>query len=134
MNTQHDVKDLIKTGIIILLTLWIFGSFCPLEKIVGIPCPGCNMFTAMYYLLIKFDYKMALYYHPLVIFCLLYMIILAVVFIIKGTIDLKIIKYLSVIAITLLLIVYIYRMINIFPEYPMTYNEKSFLNQLLKMF
>lgn len=41
------------------------GPNCLVKRTIGIPCPGCGMTRAVYYLSL-FDFKQALYFHPLV--------------------------------------------------------------------
>jgi len=45
MKKKHDM---ILLGIALLVVLILFGAYCPMEEIIGIPCPGCNMLTALY--------------------------------------------------------------------------------------
>ena len=47
-------KKIIKvTGVVFVLLLFLLfiGVYCPIQKIFGIPCPGCNMTTSLYYLI-----------------------------------------------------------------------------------
>ena len=46
MKKKHDM---ILLGIVLLVVLILFGAYCPMEEIIGIPCPGCNMLTALYW-------------------------------------------------------------------------------------
>lgn len=62
----------LKFDIIALFVLagWVFllyklGIPCLVQKLTGIPCPGCGMTRAALCLL-RFDISGALYYHPLV--------------------------------------------------------------------
>ncbi|MFR5527306.1 MAG: hypothetical protein ACLTJG_20695 [[Clostridium] innocuum] len=41
---SRDIKNALGIGVILFLVLFVFGSFCPIERIFGIPCPGCNCF------------------------------------------------------------------------------------------
>lgn len=106
---------------------------CPIEYIIGIPCPGCNMTTALYYLLIKHNLKLALFYHPLVIVCVIYFLILLFSVIKYKKLDNKISKVITWIGVILLIIVYVYRMCTVFPNYPMVINKDGLLIKLLNL-
>ena len=58
MKKKHDM---ILLGIALLVVLILFGAYCPMEEIIGIPCPGCNMLTALYWLS-KGNMEMASFY------------------------------------------------------------------------
>lgn len=130
---KHSSK--IKAFILILIAGVLVFNFweCPLQSFCGIPCPGCNMTTALYYVL-HLDFNTAFYYHPLV-FILLFGVIIELFLYIKyknfTNIYSKIIFYVFVI---LLILVYIIRMIIIFPSSPMVYVEDNFIRNLFTLF
>lgn len=99
-------------GIIGLLFNFIFKrSGCLFLNITGIPCPSCGM-TRAYVSLFKGDLSQAFYYHPL------FLMPIAVIFITQDRImaNKKLFNGLIVSLIILLFIVYIIRMILLFPE------------------
>ena len=62
-------KKIIKvTGVVFVLLLFLLfiGVYCPIQKIFGIPCPGCNMTTSLYYL-IQGNLKASMFYHAMLI-------------------------------------------------------------------
>lgn len=106
---------------------------CPLQKICGIPCPGCNMTTALYYVL-QGNFKTALYYHPLVFVLIVFAIIEGILYVKYKNFTNKMSKGIVYIFIVLLLIVYMIRMFTIFPSYPMAYVEDNFLRKIFTLF
>lgn len=61
------VKDWIELSSIIILVYWIFdivGIGCPIKYLTGISCAGCGM-TRAWLSVLKLDFSMAFYYHPL---------------------------------------------------------------------
>ena len=77
---SRDIKNALGIGVILFLVLFVFGSFCPMERIFGIPCPGCNMFSAIYWLW-KGNLSAAWYFHPAVFLLLPYAAVCAVLFV-----------------------------------------------------
>lgn len=122
-------------GCIILLAVIIMDNWCPLENIIGIPCPGCNMFTALYWLLYRGSMTYANAYHPMVIPFLIYFIVCLLLYLkYKATIlDQKAFKLVTIVFIVLFIGVYLYRMMMVFPNSPMVYNEDSLLNRLFHL-
>ena len=59
--------------ILILVIIALLVMECPIQTMIGIPCPGCMMTTAFYYF-IQFDFKSAYYFNP-AIYLLLIMFI-----------------------------------------------------------
>ena len=53
-------------GIVLILFLLLLFYKCPFQFMTGLPCPGCNMKTSLYYLL-KGNIQLSLYYHALLI-------------------------------------------------------------------
>lgn len=113
---------------IFLLLFAIIFVPCPVEKIFGIPCPGCMMTTAFYYL-IQLDFQAAFYFNP-VIYLLLIMVLPLAVSYRKNK---KIFQKLLILTVTVWLGVYIYRMIHVFPNYPMPYVEKNLLSEIINI-
>lgn len=100
---------------------------CPFERIIGIPCPGCMMTTAAYYLL-RLDFEKAFYFNP-VIYLLVVMSIPLIYTYFKNR---KWFRRLLTLTLAIWLGIYIYRMITIFPDYPMPYVEDNLIARILK--
>lgn len=113
-------KYLIGAAIIILLLFYR----CPFQFITGLPCPGCNMKTSLYYLL-HGNIELSLYYHAL---CILTIILLSLAFLCRK--NKRIVKLILIIWCLSLVLYYVLRMIYIFPEAPMNYYDKSLLGGL----
>ena len=116
--TSQKIK---KLGIVVLLFLLLFFYKCPFQTITGIPCPGCNMTTSLYYLL-HANLKLSFYYHALLLPTMLTFILC--VYFRKNE---KIIKILLTIWCILMITYYIYRMIMYFPNSPMVYDKNSLI-------
>lgn len=118
------------------IVLFFIGNVCPIEHIVGIPCPGCNMFSACYWLLIKGNIAIAQYYHPAVLPFLLYCGIVGIVYCFhkENFTQSRIFKISSVLFLCVFIGVYVYRMYTIFPDIPMGFNEQAFLPRLFHRF
>ena len=119
-----------KLGIVcfVLFLIFVLGYTCPFQKLTGLPCPGCNMTTSLYYLL-HGNLKVSLYYHALLIptmfiglLCLYY----------RN--NQKILTYILIFWCILMIGSYIYRMITIFPNSPMVYDTHSVLSTLVRFF
>lgn len=124
---MRKYRSLFGLGLAIFILLFFVGNYCPLENIVGIPCPGCNMFTALYYLFLKGDIASAQYYHPAFMPFLVYSIACFLLYI-KYKQEMgnkRIFKVLSVLFLIVFLGVYAYRMLCVFPNAPMQLNENA---------
>lgn len=111
-------------AVLLLLCLVLFFYHCPVRMITGFPCPGCNFTTAFSYLL-KGDLQTSLALHALVIPTFFFWTAAAA----AGK------KYRNQILLIwgiVFLLYYIYRMIFIFPNYPLMPNENSILFRLLR--
>ena len=113
-------------GIILLLIL--FSWHCPVQTFFGIPCPGCNMTTALYYFL-KGNIKASLYYHAMLLPTMMYGLLL-----ILFRKHKKALQILTWIWILIMMGYYIYRMIMIFPSAPMVYDENCILKRVSEIF
>lgn len=122
-------RDLIILALAICIMLFTIGSYCPIEHIFGIPCPGCNMFTALYWLFIKGDISTAQYFHPAVFPFLLYVVFVGALFIRyrDRVVSTSLFRIASIVFIVILLGVYVYRMIAIFPNPPMQFNHDALI-------
>lgn len=108
-------------GIVLILFLLLLFYKCPIQTLTGLPCPGCNMKTSLYYLL-HFKFSLSLYYHALLIPTIV--VFVWIVFNYKNHEQTK--KLLMIWAI-LMIIYYIYRMIVYFPNNPMMYSKENLI-------
>lgn len=131
-QATNKLKKVITVIVLIIAVFFLYETWCPLERIFGIPCPGCNMLSALYHLL-HGDIQVALFFHPLVIIFCMYVLTEGIMYLKFRTLNTKAAYYLRGIFLALLLLVYIYRMITIFPQYPMAYNNESFLGIILEL-
>lgn len=129
------MKKYIKVNVIISILLGISilylilkqfskatGTICLIRGIVGTPCPSCGISRAILSFL-NGNFAKAFKYHPL--FCMPFVIILIII------LNKKYYKKILIGAIIIFSIVYIVRMIFLFPSVePMKYNEKAIFNQL----
>lgn len=112
--------------VVLLLFLLFIGIYCPVQTIIGIPCPGCNMTTSLYYLL-HGNIAASLYYHAMLIPTAL--LVLLVLYC-RWKHHKKWIGRLVWLWIGCMVVYYIYRMIFIFPQMPMVYDSNSVLGRM----
>lgn len=125
-----------KIGLAIALVIAFFlfyETWCPIERILGFPCPGCNMLSAIYHLF-RLDLCTALYFHPLVIVFVFYAFMELVFYLKYKSLHTKQARNLRIVFFVLLFLVYVYRMVTIFPNYPMQFNENAYLVKLFSLF
>ena len=107
--------------VLILGCILVSGWHCPIQEVFGIPCPGCNMTTALYYFL-KGEIELSIWYHA--------MLIPTAIFLVLGWVvrnNPKQVKILLWVWIFMMILYYIYRMIVVFPQPPMVYDSNNFL-------
>ncbi len=103
---------------------------CPVEIILGVPCPSCGI-TRAWLSAISFDFPKAFYFHPL----FLLVIPVLIIFIYK---DYKYINkiynclYFWIFLIVIILLTYVLRMIFQFPNEVLKINENSLLQIIIR--
>lgn len=132
-----DIKSA-KWVIIAIITYFVFlrnimSGFCPVVKILGIPCPSCGLTRAGIRLL-HLDFQGAWEIHPFIYG----VVLLVVLFVWERYIRLnknpKWILNLAYIMIVCLLVYYIYRMYKYFPgEPPMSYYENNMVSRIREL-
>lgn len=127
-------KQALQVGIILFLVLFIFGNHCPIEEVIGIPCPGCNMFSALYWFF-SGHWNLAYFYHPGVFLLIPYFVFMGFCYLKKGNqlYTIKACKWVTIVFFTILIIIYIWRMIVVFPNYPMQYNTSAILYRIIQI-
>ena len=108
-------------GIVLILFLLLLFYKCPIQTLTGLPCPGCNMKTSLYYIL-QFKFSESLYYHALLIQTIV--VFVCILFNYKNQ---ERIKKLLIIWAVLMIVYYIYRMIVYFPNSPMVYDKNNLI-------
>ena len=119
-------------GLYALLTHTFGIQNCILKLLIGYPCPGCGMTRAVISL-VQFDFIAAFHYNPFV-----YAIpwIGLVIFFKDQPIIKKILNtfWFSIFLIAIVLVVYILRLIYVYPNCPMDYNAHNVLSFILSLF
>lgn len=108
-------------GIVLILFLLLLFYKCPIQSVTGLPCPGCNMKTSLYYLL-HFKFSLSFYYHALLI-----PTIVVFIWIVFNHKNQEQTKKLLIIWAILMIIYYIYRMLVYFPNSPMMYSKENLI-------
>ena len=108
-------------GIVLILFLLLLFYKCPIQSVTGLPCPGCNMKTSLYYLL-HFKFSLSLYYNALLIPTIV--VFVCILFNYKNQ---ERIKKLLIIWAVLMILYYIYRMLVYFPNSPMVYDKNNLI-------
>ena len=108
-------------GIVLILFLLLLFYKCPIQSVTGLPCPGCNMKTSLYYLL-QFKFSESIYYHALLIPTIV--VFVCILFNYKNQ---ERIKKLLIIWAILMILYYIYRMLVYFPNSPMVYDKNNLI-------
>lgn len=117
-------ESLKKIGVFGLLFLIVmFFYTCPFRMFIGIPCPGCGMSRALSCLL-QGDLEASLYYHAM----LLPTMAAALAFLtVKKSYQTKVLWIWA----SLMLLYYLFRMLFVFPQDPMSLNHNALLFRIL---
>ena len=116
----------------ILITYLLKIPNCPVKLLCGYPCPGCGM-TRAGFSIFQLDFKEALNYNPLIY--LLPFVLIIIIF--KEKSFFKKIYKSNIFWISLLVLVlgiYVYRMIEVYPEYPMNYDSRNIIEFFKNLF
>lgn len=107
----------------------IFRAFCPMVIVTGLPCPGCGLSRAVWYLLTgQFARSFAM--HPMAAGWLFLIVYFAVDRYVTGRgITKPFLAFLTVVCMATV-IIYAYRMLTLFPERPpMSYTGRNLLER-----
>lgn len=118
-------------GIYYILTRLVFHAFCPMVILTGLPCSGCGMSRAVWFLLtLQVDRSLAM--HPLAGFWVLFVFCFAIERYIMGKQPTRVLMaFLTLLSVATLLF-YLYRMAVLFPaKPPMSYTGHNILERLI---
>ncbi len=138
--TSRIIKDLRRNAafIIIVAVLWgilnlLFHRNCPVVLICGYPCPGCGI-TRAFWAFVTLHPVKALHYNPVYPLWLAVLLTAFWIRYIKGK-SLKGLYYPLLFTGIITLLVYIYRMIFIFPgDEPMVYVHENLFSIIRSFF
>lgn len=129
---KHDIKDLWMAIIVLVvytvLVNVIFHAFCPMVIVTGLPCPGCGMTRALFYLATgRLHQSIQMNPMGIPIACIILYFCWNRYIIGKKA---KGMMLLVVVSIVLLLIVYVWRMYCFFPNrVPYVYAQNNVLSK-----
>ena len=130
MKTRILILSLLIGSYVIIASLFS-STICLFKNITGIPCPGCGL-TRAYLALFDGNLNEAFKYHPLFFLPIVLIIILIYnkIRINRYIINDKIIM----ICIIIILAVYIFRMVTLFPKVaPMDINYQAIIPRVIKI-
>lgn len=132
---KADIKEYHK-GIIALCVYYIsarlvFRAFCPMVILTGLPCPGCGLSRAVWFLITAQPIR-AFRLHPLGAFWLLLILYFLINRYIRGRkITRGFVAFLMILALATL-ILYCYRMLTVFPDRPpLSYTGRNMLERII---
>lgn len=131
-NLINDIKKygsmIVAITAALIIEFFIFHRICPVAIISGFPCPGCGVTRALAALL-TLDFSAALTLNP----CIFLWVPLAIyLFICRYILQIKIQRLNLILTIVgvLSILVYIIRMLTMFPDvYPMNYNHDCIMQK-----
>lgn len=107
----------------------IFNAYCPFWIVIGLPCAGCGMTRAIYFILTG-QFKRGINMNPVAPLWIL----VFVMFFWNRYIAVKKakkVKYIIIIVLIITIITYLYRMLKYFPSYPpLVYNYECVLKKI----
>ena len=132
---KADLKEyriaLLVLGIYYVLVRRIFRAFCPMVILTGLPCPGCGLSRAVWYLLTG-QIRRSFLLHPLGVFWILFILYF---FVNRYFLGKKVTKAMLIYLCILLLatlFLYFFRMVTIFPDRPpMSYTGRNLFEKII---
>lgn len=131
MNFRNKEKHMII--ILMIVDIFLVDGKCLIKKFIGFPCPSCGLTRAIISVF-NLDFHRSFSYHPL--FWFIPSVIIIIIYgkrPLFGNKKYEITFYISTIMI--ILVVYIVRMIMLFPNaVPMDYDKSSYLWKTITFF
>ena len=113
-----------------VLANYFFNNICPTMILFGVPCPACGM-TRAGILFLTGNFAESFRMHPLFIPSILFIIGL-MLFKFVWTDKIKYLQNLSIVLLICFLVLYVFRMVFLFPNYPpMVVNNDSILHNIV---
>ena len=118
-------------GLYYVIANYLFGYVCPLMIFIGFPCPTCGL-TRAGLLFFRGNFAESFAMHPLLIPTFV-LIICVIAYALLWPNKLNYMKIPVVLLILTSLVVYMYRMVNLFPyQPPMVSNNNSVLHNIIQ--
>ncbi len=106
-------------AVFMLISSFIFGRVCVFQIMWGYPCPGCGLLHAGFYAL-TFQFEKAIESNPC-IFLWIPLILCAMYCYVTGKLRSKWLMTFLIVTAVITIVFYIYRMLTVFPNFPMVY-------------
>lgn len=107
MTKKKEIVSFILYICLFYLVLELLGTTCPIKWLTGISCGGCGMTRAII-ALIKGDFNMAMYYHPL---CLLLPVVL-LTYLLRNKMPSKVYKCIMILVLIAFVVCYFIRLFD----------------------
>ena len=135
-NIYNDLKKFIPTFalfyVVIFLIRKIFSTVCYFRILFGIPCPACGISRA-FSLILKGHFILAFKMHPMIYFVIFWCLLFIIQRYFNNNLS-SIFKFYTIICIILFIVIYVYRMVIMYPNvYPMIYNNNNLLHNLTNL-
>lgn len=117
--------------ILIFISIPLLSMGCLMKEVIGIPCPGCGL-TRAWINFLKGNITEAFYYNPLFLFIPILIGLILVRLICHNERYIKFLNKGIIVIIISFIVIYIIRMIYLFPNIePMTINKNSVFIKLI---
>lgn len=130
-----DIKTFYPAGIAFflynLIVRNIFHAYCPFLIFTGVPCAGCGMTRAVFYILTG-QIKRGMELNPAAPMWILFLICFFVERYVRGRAP-KYIKVMLAMIVLITFVIYLYRMINFFPgNPPLVFYRNNIISRFLR--
>lgn len=129
-----DIKSA-RWAIMLVIAYFVFlkkflHSLCPMVLITGFPCPGCGLTRAGFRVL-RLDFAGAWETHPFIFAVIVLAVVFAAERYVRQSRRMKVSKWCAIVVIVGMVVFYVWRMVNMFPDVPpMTYYHRNLLSSL----